>query len=410
MKNQINADIVIAGGGLVGMTLSLALARGGLNIVVIDALDPQTVTAASFDGRVSAVAFASRRMLSALGLDPYLKDRTQPIDDILVSDGSVRAGAAPLTLHFDHREIGDAPLGELIENRHTRMALFAAAAGLDNLRLLAPARVESLSLERGRAILAVSGGRTISAAVCIAADGRDSPLRKQMGIRNASWSYGQTGIVATIAHERPHNGIAHELFLPSGPFAILPMTGNRSSIVWTENSAAAPAFLRLPGPDFVTEAQKRFGDHWGKISIEGPRWSYPLSLHLASRYVGDRFALAGDAAHGIHPIAGQGFNLGLRDAAAIAEVMIEAARLGQDLGSPAVLERYQRWRTFDNLALAASTDLLTRLFSNDLRPLRVARSLGLAIVNEIGPLRRLFMRHAGGAVGELPRLLRGEAI
>jgi 2-octaprenyl-6-methoxyphenol hydroxylase len=231
-----------------------------------------------------------------------------------------------------------------------------------------------------------------------------------MGIRVTSWSYEQTGIVATITHERPHHGIAHELFLPSGPFAILPLVGNRSSIVWTERTAAASAFLRLSNEDFTAEIAKRFGDHWGRISVDGARWSYPIGLQLASRYIDNRLVLAGDAADVIDPIAGQGLNLGLRDAAALAEVLIDAARLGQDIGSENVLLRYQRWRSFDNTMLAGVMDGLNRLFSNSISPIRALRTLGLGVVNEIEPLRKFFMRHAGGDVGNLPRLLRGESL
>ena len=223
------------------------------------------------------------------------------------------------------------------------------------------------------------------------------------------WSYPQTGIVATVAHERPHNGVAYEHFLPAGPFAILPMTGNRSSLVWTERAEKAPAMLALDEAGFNAEVARRFGPHLGATKVTGERWSYPLSFHLARDFVRPRFALAGDCAHGIHPIAGQGLNLGLKDAAALAETLLDAARLGRDIGALDTLKRYERWRRFDSLALAASTDALNRLFSNDIAPLRHLRDLGLGIVDAIGPARRFFMRHAGGDVGKLPRLLKGEA-
>jgi 2-octaprenyl-6-methoxyphenol hydroxylase len=364
----------------------------------------------TFDGRASAIAFASRRMFSALGFDEDLEGVVQPITQIMVSDGDLMNGAAPFFLHFDHAEVGAAPLGEMIENRQTRFALHRGAGRTPGLKLIAPAKVTAIETGTRSATLTLSTGQTIQAALCVAADGRESPLRAQMGIRNAAWSYDQTAIVATIAHERPHEGVAHELFLPAGPFAILPLIGNRSSIVWTERRAAAPAFMRLSDADFLAEVSKRFGDHWGRLALEGPRFSYPLSLQLASDYVAERFVLAGDAAHGVHPIAGQGLNLGLRDVAALAETIVDAARLGQDLGSAPVLERYRRWRAFDNTALACVMDGLNRLFSNDLKPVRALRTLGLGLVNEIGPLRRLFMRQAGGDMGDLPRLLRGERV
>jgi 2-octaprenyl-6-methoxyphenol hydroxylase len=410
MTDTIKTEVAIAGGGLVGMTLGIALAQSGVAVIVIDQLPPATVLEPAYDGRASAIAFVSRRMFSALGLDPELNGVVQPISQIMVSDGDLINGAAPFFLHFDHSEVGEAPLGEMIENRHTRFALHNAAARTPGLTVIAPAKVASVETTPRTALLTLSTGQRIESALVVAADGRDSPLRVQMGIRNAAWSYDQTAIVATIAHEHPHEGVAHELFLPAGPFAILPLTGNRSSIVWTERRAAAPAFMRLGDADFLAEVSKRFGDHWGQLALEGPRFSYPLSLQLAADYVAQRFVLAGDAAHGVHPIAGQGLNLGLRDVAALAETIVDAVRLGQDIGSAPVLERYRRWRAFDNTALAGVMDGLNRLFSNDLKPIRALRTLGLGLVNEIGPLRRLFMRQAGGDMGDLPRLLRGERV
>ena len=406
----LKTEVAIAGGGMVGLTLGLALARAGIETVVIDQLPASAVVDAKFDGRVSAIAHASCRMLKALGLWPHLESVAQPILDIMVSDGSLRGGASAAFLHFDHRDIGDEPLGNLIENRHYRMALQAMLDSTPGLKLLAPQRVFKAEPGVASTILTLGDGRQLEATLCIAAEGRNSPLREAAGIKTIGWSYAQTGIVATIAHEREHNGVAHELFLPSGPFAILPMTGKRSSIVWTERNDLAPAFLKMGDEAFAAEVAKRFGNHWGWTRPEGPRWSYPLSLHLALSYTAPRLALAGDTAHGIHPIAGQGLNLGLRDVAALAEVLVEAKRLGLDIGSSAVLARYQSWRRFDNVVLAASTDVLNRLFSNNFTPLTLARRFGLDLVDSVPPLKRLFMRHAGGAVGELPRLLRGEAL
>jgi 2-octaprenyl-6-methoxyphenol hydroxylase len=406
----IKTEVAISGGGMVGLTLGLALARSGIETVVIDQLPPSAVIDAKFDGRVSAVAHASCRMLKALGLWPHVEKVAQPILDIMVSDGSLRGGASATFLHFDHRDIGTDPLGNLIENRHYRIALQTMLDETPALTLIAPQRV--LKAEPGSAAttLTLGDGSNVEATLCIAAEGRFSPLRDAAGIKVIGWSYPQTGIVATIAHERGHNGVAHELFLPSGPFAILPMAGKRSSIVWTERSDLAPAFLKMGDEAFAGEVAKRFGNHWGWTRPEGPRWSYPLSLHLALSYTAPRLALAGDAAHGIHPIAGQGLNLGLRDVAALAEVLVEAKRLGLDIGSEAVLARYQSWRRFDNVVLAASTDILNRLFSNSFTPLALARRFGLDLVDSIPPLKKLFMRHAGGAVGELPRLLKGEML
>ena len=404
-----DSDILIVGGGLSGLPLALACAQGGLSVTAVDALDPATATDAKFDGRVSAIALASCRMLAQLGVTQHLEGQMQPINDIMVSDGRVREGASPFFLHFDHREIGDEPLGNLIENRHMRIALQKAVAGQPLIRLIAPQSVKRVEYG-AQAVATLGNGETVSARLCFAADGRGSPTRDAAGIRTVGWDYGQTGIVCTVEHELPHEGVAQEYFLPGGPFAILPMVGNRSSLVWTEKTADAKALLSLGDAAFAEEMRARFGDYLGACAPVGPRWSYPLTLQLARDYVRPRLALIGDAAHGIHPIAGQGLNLGLRDVAAAAEVVVDAARLGLDIGALDVLERYQRWRRFDNVALSLLMDGLNRLFSNDVGPVRLARDLGLGIVNRIGPARRFFMRHAGGVVGDLPRLLRGEAV
>jgi 2-octaprenyl-6-methoxyphenol hydroxylase len=234
-------------------------------------------------------------------------------------------------------------------------------------------------------------------------------MRELMGLQVIAWSYPQWGIVATVEHEKPHNGVAYEHFLPSGPFAILPMTGNRSSLVWTEDEKLAPGMMKLDAEDFDAEIARRFGPHLGATKAAGPRWSYPLKFHLARGFVKPRFALCGDSAHGIHPIAGQGLNLGLKDAAALTDVVLDAARLGLDIGALDVLQKYERWRRFDSFALSVATDGLNRLFSNDIAPLRLLRDVGMGIVDSIGPARRFFMRHAGGDIGKLPRLMKGEA-
>jgi 2-octaprenyl-6-methoxyphenol hydroxylase len=277
MKNgsHIEAEVVVAGGGMVGLTLGLALAAGGITTVVVDGLDPALAADAKFDGRVSSFAPASRRMLEALGLWPHLESQAQPVMDIIVGDGSVRDGASAALLHFDHRDAGDAPLAYMIENRHFRMALQRALKGAGSLRLLAPEKAVRATDERGRIDVELGDGRVVRAGLCVAADGRDSPLREAHGIKTIGWSYAQTGIVATIAHERAHGGTAYELFFPSGPFAILPMTGNRSSIVWSERAALAPAFLALDEAAFVGEVGQRFGDQWGALKLDGPRWSHP---------------------------------------------------------------------------------------------------------------------------------------
>ena len=399
-----DADVLIAGGGLVGLTLAIALGRAGLDVIAVDREDPAQVLDAAFDGRASAIAHASRRALEAIGIWRHVRE-AEPILDIRVSDGQ-----SLLFLHYDHRELGSEPFGHMVENRLMRQAQQAALSDCANVRLLAPAAVAGLTHEPGRALLTLTDGRRLAAPLVLAADGRNSPLREAAGIKCMAWSYPQIGIVCTVAHERPHQCVAQERFLPAGPFAILPMTGNRSSLVWTERAALAPAILRLDEAAFAAELAQRFGDYLGALEVVGPRWSYPLALHHAESYVAPRLALVGDAAHGIHPIAGQGLNMGLRDVAALAEVLVDARRLGLDLGDLGVLEQYQRWRRFDNVLLAGVTDLLNRLFSNDVEPIRMARDLGLAAVNRLPPLKRLFMQHARGTVGKLPRLLQGQPL
>jgi len=413
-------DVVIGGGGMVGATLALALAQGGLKVIVVDPVPPAAATDAKFDGRVSALSYSSQRMFEALGVWPKLQKDAQPILDILVTDAPLGGRPSPFSLHFDSGEIGRA-MGAIAENRHIRRTLFDSLDAEKNITLIAPAAMTGLEEEGGKIVATLSNGETISASLAVAADGRDSPMREEMGLGVIGWSYPQWGIVATVEHEKPHDGVAYEHFLPSGPFAILPMTpassseavgqkkANRSSLVWTEKETLAPAMMKLPEDEFNAEIAKRFGDHLGATKAAGPRWSYPLKFHLARGFVKTRFALCGDSAHGIHPIAGQGLNLGLKDAAALAETLLDSARLGLDIGALDVLKRYERWRRFDSFTLAAATDGLNRLFSNDIVPLRIARDLGLGIVDGIAPLRRFFMRHAGGDVGKLPRLLKGEA-
>lgn len=402
-------DVIIGGGGMVGMTLAVALARGGLDVVVADPLPQAASLDAKFDGRVSALAYATVRMFGALGVWEHLAADAQPIKDILVTDGRIGGEPSPFSLHFDSAEVGAASLGHIVENRHIRAGLFAAAATLPNLRFVAPAALTDLKPTAHGIAATLANGETIDAALAVAADGRDSPMRDLMGLQVISWSYPQWGIVATVEHEKPHNGVAYEHFLPSGPFAILPLTGNRSSLVWTEDEKLAPGMMKLDADGFDAEIARRFGGHLGATRAAGPRWSYPLKFHLARGFVTPRFALCGDSAHGIHPIAGQGLNLGLKDAAALTEVVLDAARLGLDIGNLASLQKYERWRRFDSFALSVATDGLNRLFSNDIAPLRLLRDVGMGIVDSIGPARRFFMRHAGGDVGRLPRLMKGEA-
>ncbi len=405
-NTEISVDVAIVGAGLVGGTLACALAGHGIRTVAIDRLDPAVTLEPAFDGRASAISASSQTLLNAIGLWPHLADHAAPIREIRVSDG-----AAPFFLHYDHADLGPAPLGFMAENRHYRLAVARAMAGLrGHLAVEAGRTVATMSNDTDRMTLTLDDGRRIHAQLAVAAEGRGSKLRELAGIGLTGWSYRQTAIVATIGHARPHDGIAHERFLPAGPFAILPLPDHdgvhRSSLVWTERDDTAASYLALDDTRFLAEIAERVGGFLGDLSLIGPRFSYPLGLQFAARYGQGRLVLAGDAAHGIHPIAGQGLNLGLRDVAALTEILADARGLGLDLAHPEGLAHYERWRRADNLMMAGVTDALNRLFSNDIAPLRLARDLGLAAVNRIGPLKKFFMRHAMGTVGDLPRLMR----
>jgi 2-octaprenyl-6-methoxyphenol hydroxylase len=405
LEQTTRADVIINGGGLVGLSQGIALADAGLQVIVIDREDPVTMLDAPYDGRSSAIAWASQQALATIGVWDHVAGQAQAMLDIRVSDG-----ASPLFLHYDHRELDDQPFGFMVENRHMRQALHKRAAEISSLELRAPASAAEIQRAENGVTVRLEDGDNLQARLLIGAEGRRSPSREDAGIQVSGWSYHQVGIVCTVGHQHPHHGIAQERFLPSGPFAILPLPGNRSSLVWTETDDLAPVMMALDDEHFLAEIKKRFGDYLGELSLEGPRWSYPLSLQISDRYIDRRLVLAGDAAHGMHPIAGQGLNVGLRDVAALTEVLVEAARLGLDIGSNQVLERYQRWRRFDNATLLAVTDVLNRLFSNDIEPLHLARDVGLATVNKMPDLKKLFMRHARGTVGKLPRLLDGRPV
>ncbi|MDX2143615.1 MAG: UbiH/UbiF/VisC/COQ6 family ubiquinone biosynthesis hydroxylase [Rhodospirillaceae bacterium] len=404
---DVPADVIVVGGGLVGGALAVGLARHGVRTTVIDRLAPRAGIAVTFDGRASAIASSGKTLLAALGLWRHVADVAQPILDIRVSDGN-----SLLFLHYDHRALGDAPLGHMVENRHLRAAIAAELERApDHLNVIAPAIVSGFAQDADRAHVTLADGRALSAQLVIAAEGRNSVLRETAGISVSGWDYDQTAIVATIGHEHSHRGIAHERFLPPGPFAILPLAGGHSSsLVWTETPVLAERYLALPDDAFIAAIDERVGGFLGKLHLIGPRFSYPLGLQFAARYVENRLALVGDTAHGIHPIAGQGLNLGLRDVAALVEILADMKGLGLDLAHPTGLDRYERWRRADNLLMAGMTDVLNRLFSNDIAPVRLARDLGLGIVERLPPLKKFFMRHAMGSVGDLPKLMRGVAL
>jgi 2-octaprenyl-6-methoxyphenol hydroxylase len=417
MGQTLDADVIIAGAGLTGATLGLALASAGLKPILVDPQPFDAQVAPTFDGRASAIAFSSFRQWRALGLGPSLEPHAQRIEQILVTDGrGAGAAARPAGgafLRFDAAEIAGRtdgePLGYMLENRRSRAGL-AEAVTAAGLTVLAPASVARVTFGTGVAEVTLADGRVLRAPLVVGAEGRGSVAREAAGIDVQGWSYGQSGVVATVHLERDHEGVAHEYFLPSGPFAILPLTERRASLVWTEPTRRGEALRGARDELFHAHLRRRFGDFLGDVEARGPRFVYPLSMQLATALAAPRLALVGDAGHAIHPLAGQGLNLGLKDAAALAEVLADAARLGEDIGSMAVLERYARWRRLDNVAVSLACDGFNRLFSNDNPLLRAGRGAGMALVNRLGPARRFFMQEAGGALGDLPKLLRGEAL
>jgi len=411
-------DLAVIGAGLNGSLLALAAGEAGLQTALIDRVLPASLAAAGFDGRTTAIAYTSQRLFKAIGVWDELESRAEPILDIRISDAGHDGRTSPLFLHFDHREAGEsedgaAPMGWIVENRFLRAAMLRRLQACPKVELVAPDEALDTDRTADKVEIALKSGRRLAARLVASAEGRFGTMREDAGIGARAWSYDQIAIVLVAHHERPHHGVAQEKFLPGGPFAILPMQDteageHRSSIVWTERASIAKRLLELDAPRFNAEFARRFGDFLGQVEPVGPRWSHPLGLVHAERYIDERMVLVGDAAHGIHPIAGQGYNLGVRDIAALVEVLVDARRLGLDIGAADTLERYARWRRTDNFTMVAATDLLNRLFSNDITPLRLVREAGLAAVNRVPPLRRFFLRHAMGLGGDLPKLIRGE--
>jgi 2-octaprenyl-6-methoxyphenol hydroxylase len=421
-------DVLIAGGGLAGMALAIALRQALSSSFKVTVVDPALGRGSKGDVRASAIAAAARRLFESIGAWEAIADKAQPILDMVVTDSRLDDAMRPVFLTFDGEVAPGEPFAHMIENESLLSMLYATAK--DNGVELRPTAVEefayhfahdtgpNLPPSKGRNGQGVidrvevrpADGEAIAARLLVAADGARSRIRAQAGIATHGWSYGQSGIVTTVAHERDHHGRAEEHFLPAGPFAILPLTGRRSSIVWTEEHHEAERIVALPDAEFHAELEKRFGLHLGEIEVVGPRRAFPLGLAVARKFIGERLALIGDAAHLIHPIAGQGLNMGLRDVAALAEVIVDAARLGLDPGGADVLERYQRWRRFDTMAMGVATDGLNRLFSNRSDVLRLTRDVGLGIVDRLPMLKSLFIREAAGLTGEMPKLLKGEVL
>jgi 2-octaprenyl-6-methoxyphenol hydroxylase len=406
-----DTDILIAGGGLNGPALALALAQGGFRVTVIDARPADVRAEAGFDGRAYALAIASVHLLKAIGVWDGVVDKSQPMHQIKASDGRAGEGSAPFFLHFDAAEIEEGPMGHMLEDRYLYAAFLQAMQRTPGITLVSGETVVAQDVSPQRVTVTLGSGRKLTAGLLVGCDGRGSGVAQRAGIKRVGWGYGQTALVTAIHHQYDHHGIAHQFFMPSGPLAILPLKGgHHSSIVWSETDETAVAIQTLPDADYLEALRPRFGDFLGEISLAGARFTYPLSLSLAERFIAPRVALVGDAAHGVHPIAGQGLNLGLRDVAALAEVLILARRRGEELGSPTALEEYQRWRRFDATALALGMDTVNRVFSTDNPILRLGRDLGMGLVNAVPGLRRGFIRQAAGLNGELPKLLTGRQI
>ncbi len=409
MSETLRSDVLISGGGLVGQALALALAHHGLSSQIVDPADPVATIAPGFDGRASAIASATWQMFEVLGIADRLAGHGCPIHAIKVSDGG-QAGELDFVTSPEDRA-----LGTMIENRRLRIALAAALADAPLVRLLMPAEVTAREIGAHGVTLTLADGTKLAAPLLIVAEGRRSPTRDAAGFTIANWSYHHHAMIGAVAHSKPHKSVAHEIFFPSGPFALLPLVDDergrhRSAFVWTVAEKDGPGFAKLGERGFVAELEKRAGGLLGTMELVAPRMTYPLGFHHSASIVAQRVALVGDAAHGIHPIAGQGLNLGLRDVAALAEVLVEGARLGLDLGDAALLARYQRWRGLDSLMVSLATDSLTRLFGIPGRTASAVRRAGLGAVQRMPALKNFFMDEARGEAGDLPRLLAGAEI
>lgn len=410
-----DTDILIAGGGLNGPALALALAQGGLRVTVVDNRPAPARAEAGFDGRAYALALASQRLLAITGVWPRIAAH-QPILKIKASDGVAGQGPSPFFLGFDSAELEEGPMGFMVEDRHLYAAFLAAMREDPRITLMSGETVVAQAADAQRITVTLASGtlasgQQLSARLLVGCDGRQSGTAARAGIRRSGWGYGQTALVTAIRHEKHHQGTAQQFFMPAGPLAILPLAGgHHSSIVWSESDSAAQAIQALDDAAYLEVLRPRFGDFLGEIALAGARFTYPLNLTLANRFIDTRLALVGDAAHGVHPIAGQGLNLGLRDVAALAQVVIEAHRRGEDFGSLTTLDAYQRWRRFDATTLALGMDTVNRLFTNNNPLLRLGRDLGLGAVNALPGLRRGFMRQAAGLSGDLPNLLAGRPI
>jgi 2-octaprenyl-6-methoxyphenol hydroxylase len=407
-RQRHQVEVVVGGAGFAGLALAIALRQGLGDPFTVTVADPALAHARSKDPRASAIAAAARRLFEAIAVWDAVAENAQPILDMVVTDSKLDDAVRPALLTFGGEVEEGEPFAHMIENRHLVDALAEKAKSLGVELRASP--VAGFAADANSIKVQFAGDDTVSARLLVGADGAHSLIRERAGIATHGWNYDQSAIVTTVAHERAHNGRAEEHFLPAGPFAILPLTGRRCSIVWTETSGEAERIVALPDSEFHVELEKRFGLQLGDIEVVGPRRAFPLGLFTARTFIGERLALVGDAAHIIHPIAGQGLNMGLRDVAALAEAIADAARLGLDPGGPEVLERYQRWRRFDTMTMGVATDGLNRLFSNHSDALRLVRDIGLGLVERMPMLKRIFIREAAGFTGDVPKLLKGEAL
>ena len=401
-----DCDIAIVGGGLNGPALALAAAQVGLRVIVLDATSHKLRKNAKFDGRAYALALASKRLMAAVGVWENVARDAEPMLNIRVSDGRAGVGASSFFMDFDHAELEEGPMGYMVEDRHLRYALQAAMQTSPLIEYRLATRVTGQSTGPEGVTLSLANNQKITTRLLVGADGRQSGTAARAGITYTGWQYGQTALVCAVEHDRPHGGVAHQFFMPAGPMAVLPLSARRSTVVWSEKTDSAAVIKTLDDAAFLDVLRPRFGDFLGDIALTGGRFSYPLGMMIAKSYIAPNVALIGDAAHGVHPIAGQGLNAGLRDVAALIQVLSEAKQRGEDFASQPVLARYQLWRRFDATALAVATDGFNRLFSNDNPILRLGRDLGMGMLNAMPKVRRGILREAAGLTGDLPDLMR----
>ena len=402
---EVDSDIIIVGGGLNGSLMAIAAANIGFSTIVLDSKDNEVSGENRFDGRSYALALSSVRLLKNLNIFKDIIDKSQPILDIKILDGKLVQGPSQFSLHFDNNEIHDGPMGQMVEDRFIRKALFTKINKNKQIDYKFNSKVTEHKKQSGYISVTLDNGKKLNTKLLVGADGRNSELANRADIKKSGWKYNQSALVCAIEHEADHNGVAWQYFMPSGPLAVLPMTGKRSCIVWTEQNANAKAINLFDETRYTKILAARLGNFLGKFKIIGDRHTYPLELSIADRFIDERLALIGDAAHSVHPIAGQGLNAGFKDIAVLAHIIQDAHHRGEDLGSLGVLKRYEEWRRFDSAQLAYSTDLFNKLFSNENEALRLARNIGLKLLDSIPVAKRNIIKEAAGITGELPRLM-----